>query len=131
MAKRPEQLLQRQIVRGLRLGFPAGWIVAAIPNGGGRTRIEGAILKGQGVLAGMPDIVILGCRHFDETSPLAEPVAVSAFLEVKAGKGRLSAVQQDIHDRLKALGHAVAVVRSWAEVVDRCRDWRLPLRVSA
>jgi hypothetical protein len=128
--KRPEQSLQRQIIRGLRLGFPPGWVIAAIPNGGGRTKIEGAILKGQGVLAGMPDIIICGCRHFDETSPLAEPVPVCAFLELKAGKGRLTAVQHDIHDRLKALGHAVAVVRSLEDAARCCQDWNLPLKVS-
>lgn len=35
----------------------------AIPNGGLRNKITGAILKREGVKAGVPDLHILGARH--------------------------------------------------------------------
>ena len=34
----------------------------AVPNGGGRSRIEGAIMKGEGVTAGVADLILLEAR---------------------------------------------------------------------
>ena len=57
-------------------------------------------MKWQGVLAGVPDLVIVtsgGRVH---------------FLEVKTEAGRLSADQRAVHERLVALGTPAAIVRS-------------------
>jgi hypothetical protein len=129
--KRPEEALQRAIIRGLRLGLPHGFMVHHSPNGGKRSKVEGAIFKALGTVPGWPDITIMGVRHFEDGKPLEAPEPVCCFMEVKAMSGRLTDAQMKCHDRLTDLGFKVAVVRSWNDVVDRCRAWQLPLRVSA
>jgi len=117
---RPEQIIHRQIVSGLRAGLPANWIVTHLANGGYRTKAEGGIFKSLGVLAGMPDILILG-----ET----EHGATAWFFEVKATeKGRLTDLQKAVHARLRELGFGVETVASWDQALRMARHWRLPLR---
>jgi hypothetical protein len=56
---RPEQQIQRAVFKHLALrGAPA--MFAFHPaNGGWRSRVEAAILKGMGVKAGVPDIIAI------------------------------------------------------------------------
>jgi hypothetical protein len=124
---KPEAALQRTIIQGLRVALPHGWIVAHVPNGGKRSEVEGAIFKAMGVVAGFPDILIMGVKYFGDD----EPQPVCCLIEVKAGKGRLSDAQLACHDRLSEMNFPVAVVRSWDETVSWCRAWGLPLRIDA
>lgn len=71
-----------------------------VPNGGFRTKAEAARLKWIGVLAGVLDLV------------LVLPEGRSAFWETKTPRGRLSDDQKAFIERLIALGHSWAVVRS-------------------
>jgi hypothetical protein len=71
-----------------------------VPNGGFRTKAEAARLKWIGVLAGVLDLV------------LVLPEGRSAFWETKTPHGRLSDDQKAFIERLIALGHSWAVVRS-------------------
>lgn len=58
--KRPEEVLHRACLDYLRATLPKPWIVWHTPNGGGRSKAEAGILKAMGVLAGMPDLFVLG-----------------------------------------------------------------------
>jgi hypothetical protein len=71
-----------------------------VPNGGLRTKAEAARLKWVGVLAGVLDLVLL------------LPSGRSAYWETKTPHGRLSDDQQAFIERLIALGHSWALVRS-------------------
>jgi hypothetical protein len=53
-----EQELQRSVVAHLKARAVPNTTYLHVPNGGGRSAIEGAILKGQGVKPGCPDILI-------------------------------------------------------------------------
>jgi hypothetical protein len=55
----PEDQIQRAVLEHLRIRGPRDAFVFAVPNGGGRSPIEGAIMKGLGVRAGVPDLVII------------------------------------------------------------------------
>lgn len=57
---RPEEQLHRAAVAYLRASLPKPWIVWHTPNGGGRSKAEAGILKAMGVLAGMPDLFVMG-----------------------------------------------------------------------
>lgn len=100
--KRPEQALQRRICDELlrplerdgRLSF------YAVPNGGWRSPVEAGIMVGQGVRAGIPDLVVL------------LPGGRSIYAELKADKGRLSPRQALWRDRLQELGFAWCLVKS-------------------
>jgi hypothetical protein len=91
-----EQVIQREIFRHLAIRGARGCFVFHVPNGGYRTPTEGAILKGQGVRAGVPDIfAIMGGRTF--------------AIEVKANGGRLSSAQAEALECLRAAGADAAV----------------------
>ena len=59
---RREERLQRALVAYLRLALPKPWLVFCVPNGGGRSKAEAGVFKALGVLAGMPDLFVLGPR---------------------------------------------------------------------
>ncbi|MFZ0094921.1 MAG: VRR-NUC domain-containing protein, partial [Pseudolabrys sp.] len=56
---RPEQVVQRALMQHLQLRGVRNLFAFHVPNGGGRSATEGAILKGMGVVAGVPDILII------------------------------------------------------------------------
>lgn len=97
-----ESQIQRAIVAALRA---RGLVCFAIPNGGARRHIEAAIMKGEGVQAGVPDLCV----------PM--PAARTVWLEVKAGRNKPTAAQDAMHARLRLLGHRVEVVRSVDEAM--------------
>lgn len=78
-AQRNEDSIQRDLLQWLKAVCPRA-LVFAVPNGEHRNKITAAKLKGQGVLAGAPDLVI---AHD----------GVIAFIEVKRSKGRQSPAQ--------------------------------------
>lgn len=87
-------------------------IVAAIPNGGQRDAREAANLKTQGVLAGMPDLIILF------------PGRIQVFIEMKApDEGRLSLAQKGLHPHIVGLGHTVLVAYSAEEALALLREF--------
>lgn len=55
--KHPESQLQQACVKWFRLQYPKyEKLLYAIPNGGARSKITAAILKGEGVVSGIPDL---------------------------------------------------------------------------
>ena len=56
---RPEQAIQRAVFDHLRQRGAPGTFAFHPPNGGWRSVIEAAILKGLGVVAGTPDVIVL------------------------------------------------------------------------
>lgn len=55
-----ESKIQQCCVRWFRLQYPALTLnLFAVPNGGARRRIEGAIMKAEGVTAGVADLLLL------------------------------------------------------------------------
>lgn len=75
-------------------------IVFHIPNGGQRDAREGANLKTQGVLSGVPDLEII-C-----------PGGKTFRIEMKAKDGRESVAQVQLREHMRALGHLVFVAYS-------------------
>ena len=58
-----ESQLQRQCVAWFRLQYPKhAKLLFAVPNGGGRSRVEAAIMKAEGVVAGVADLILLEPR---------------------------------------------------------------------
>ena len=100
--KRTEHVEQREFVRWFRQTFPAVRILA-IPNGSQRSRTTGAKLKAEGVVAGVPDLLV---------------PAWSLWIEMKrADGGTTSAVQKDWIEYLASVGHRVIVARGCADAI--------------
>lgn len=68
--------------------------IAANPNGGGRTKREGAKLKAEGVLPGIPDLFI---------------PTLNLWIEMKDEGGCVSPQQKEMIEWLNGIGH-IAVV---------------------
>jgi hypothetical protein len=83
---------------------PAAKLIYAIPNGGGRSKIEAAILKGEGVRRGMLDLHL----------PIRRGHCTGLYLELKAGRNGPSEDQDKWAGWLSAEGHHIAFVwDSW------------------
>ena len=110
--RRPEDRLQAQVIEFLRLSLPRH-VVFAVPNGGTRNVREAVNLKRCGVLAGMPDVGILG----DEGR--------SWWIELKSATGRLSKPQRAMLDTLRVMGVPVGLARSLEDVQALLTTWGL------
>lgn len=85
----------------------------AIPNGGRRTRREGARLKSEGVRRGVPDIF---CAY-----PASGYHGL--YIEMKSLTGRLSDEQKKFIEDCKALGYATCVAYSADEAFKAWMDY--------
>jgi hypothetical protein len=56
--QRPEQVIQRAVVAHLQTRGVPGVVFLHPANGGYRSATEGSILKGLGVVAGAPDVLL-------------------------------------------------------------------------
>lgn len=99
----PERVVQRAIIAYVRR-VCSGAIVGAITNeerGRGDTPLQrarfGMARKRSGVLTGLPDVLVL------------LPDGRTLLIEVKASGGVLSEAQAEMHERIRANGHAVGV----------------------
>lgn len=120
---RPEQVLQIAAINYLRLALP-DCIALHVPNGGKRGKVEAKILKAMGVLAGAPDILIVwGWLH---TGMLGG----AGWIELKAGKGKLSEAQEEFRDDCKRKGIFWAEARSLYDCERAVRSWGLRPRAS-
>ena len=112
---RREAPIQRAIVQWLRLQYPA-WIVHHAKNEinkrGKAIAIEIAQAKLAGSITGWPDLIVLPPSH---VGPI--------FFEVKAEGNYPTDAQRQVHDRLRALGYRVGIVRSVDDVADRLASW--------
>lgn len=79
---------------------PQAKYIYAIPNGGGRSKIEAAIMMGEGVRAGIPDLHL----------PIAVGPFHSLYVELKCGRNTPSDKQEKWLADLSSFGHATAVV---------------------
>jgi hypothetical protein len=119
----PESVEQRLFVQRWRLHpFTSKLPACAVPNGGRRSAREAAILKAEGVSAGVPDWL---CFH-PGMMPHGTP-CVGLALEFKRPDkpARTTLEQREWHDHLRQCGWRVEIVRSAAEawwVVEACYE---------
>ena len=96
----------------LRLRGAPGVFAFHPANGGWRSRIEAKILKGLGVIAGVPDVIaVKGGRTY--------------ALELKARGGRLSEAQTAAHTALCAAGAEVATSYGLDAALEQLERWGL------
>ena len=88
---------QKKFVARVRSFFP-DVIIFAVPNGGGRSPREGASLKAEGVLAGIPDLMI----------PEPRGGFNGLFIEMKRANVKSAPKhQREMMDSLRARGYKV------------------------
>jgi hypothetical protein len=100
--RRPEAAIQRAVFQHLRARAAPNVFAFHPANGGYRKPIEAAIMKGMGVVAGVPDIIAI---HDGRVYAL----------ELKPEGGRATPKQQEAIARMEAAGAFTAI----AEGLDR------------
>ena len=101
-----ESKLQSTCVKWFRLQYPHITLFA-IPNGGNRDAVTGAIMKREGALAGVADLFLM--------KPSTNYCGL--FIEMKAGKGKQSEKQLEFQQKALAAGYQYKVISSLDEFV--------------
>lgn len=83
--------------------WPELALMHAIPNGGRRDGRTGAMLKAEGVKAGVPDVCL----------PVARSGYHGLYLELKTQTGSASQAQRQWLRALQTQGYLAVVVRGW------------------
>lgn len=117
---KPEELLQIRLVSILREYARQDVVWFAVPNGEKRDKATAAKLWRMGVCAGVADLVFVidGLTH---------------FVELKAGKGRMSPEQDDFQqdaERAGAVYHCATGMAEAIAVLNRIGACRLALTIS-
>lgn len=109
-----ESNLQIACVRWFRLQFPSiAPLLFSVPNGGRRDAVTGAILKAEGAVAGVADLLLLlpsGDHH-------------GLCIEMKTEKGKQSDAQKEWQKAVEAAGYKYAVVRTFEQFADLIDDY--------
>ena len=107
-----EAIIQRQVFVHLRTRATPGVVAFHCPNGGYRRPVEAAILKGMGVLSGVPDVI-------------AVKRGQTYALELKAPNGRMSNVQHATCAALMKAGAMCAVAYGIDDALRQLEAWGL------
>jgi len=110
--RRSEQELQKAVLQHLAWRGVRGVFVFHYPAGGWRSPVEAAIFKSLGVVAGIPDIIIIYDGH-------------CFALELKAADGRLTSIQVDTQARMRAAGATVGTAVEIDAALELLERWGL------
>ncbi len=101
--------IQKNCVTWFRLQYPKlATLLFAVPNGGARNKTEAGILKGEGVTAGVSDLILL--------FPNSEHHALC--IEMKTPTGTQQDSQKAWQKRVEAAGYKYALCRSFEDFRD-------------
>lgn len=111
-----ESTLQKTCVSWFRAQYPDhALMLFAVPNGGGRSRIEASIMKGEGVTAGVADLILLEARGGYGA------LCIEMKTRDKASKQRPS--QKAWQEATERAGNLYAVVRDFVGFQAIVRDY--------
>jgi hypothetical protein len=108
----PEQQLQKAVLEHLAWRGVPGLFWFHVPNGGYRTAIEAAIFKSLGLIAGVPDLLLVHDGRL-------------YALELKVRGGRLSPTQAEVQERMRQASAIVAVATGIDEALAYLELWQL------
>jgi hypothetical protein len=99
-----ESKLQIAMVKWFRLQYP-DYVLYAIPNGGNRSAITGAIMKAEGTMAGVADLFLMQANKDFH----------GLYIEVKTPKGKQSPSQKLFELKAIERGYGYIVVKTFDE----------------
>jgi hypothetical protein len=110
--RQPEQEIQKAMLEHLHWRGVPRLFVFHYPAGGWRSSVEAAIFKSLGVVAGIPDLLIVYQGQL-------------YALELKTTYGRLTPTQIDTQQRMRAAGVIVATAVEIDAALDILEGWGL------
>lgn len=112
--KHNESKLQQTCVAWFRLQYPRyAELLVSIPNGGARNVVTGRILKLEGVVAGVADLML----------PIANKHHNNLFIEMKTEKGRQSPSQRAWQEKTESVGNKYVICRSLDDFMKTINDY--------
>ena len=109
-----ESEMQRSCKQWFDLQYPKlSRLLFAVPNGGARNSREAAIMKAEGVTAGVADMILLISRHGYGC----------LCIEFKTKDGCQSASQKEWQAAVEAAGNKYIVVRSVEQFVNEVKNY--------
>ena len=121
--KHEESVLQRQCVAWFRAQYPQyAMQLTHIPNEGNGNRVSGAIRKAEGVVRGVPDLMLL-MPSFYKDGKRSGCVCHGLGIEMKTTRGKQSQEQKDFQVMLNAAWYEYKLVRSLDEFRDVVNDY--------
>jgi hypothetical protein len=96
--------------------YPELRLLFAIPNGAARDKATGALLKREGVKAGVPDLCL----------PVARGGFNGLFIELKIGRNRPAERQAAWLDALTAEGYLAVACWGWCEAREVIEEYLTP-----
>ena len=116
-----EHRIQCACVRWFAYQYPQyEGLLFACPNGGARDKVTGAMLKAEGVIAGVADLILLvPSNHttLDDGRTWYRPIH-ALCIEMKTEKGRQSPEQKAWQKKIEAHGYKYAVCRSLDDFIE-------------
>lgn len=85
----------------------------AVPNGGARDAVTGRILKMEGVVAGVADLILLVPNKHHH----------ALLIEMKTEKGRQSASQREWQEKVEPFGYKYVICRSLKDFMKTIKDY--------
>ena len=111
-----ESALQRACVKWFRETWPEhAQMLFAVPNGGARSRVEAGIMKGEGVTAGVADLILLEAR--------GGWGALCIEMKTRAKGSRQRESQKAWQAAAERAGNRYVVIRSLEAFQAQCRDY--------
>ena len=107
-----ESQLQQNMIWWFRYAYPKHTLYA-IPNGGARSKTEGAIMKGEGVLSGVADMFLMHAAQGYH----------GLYIEVKTPKGRQTDSQKAFEKEAFSAGYKYVIVRSVEEFMKIANEY--------
>jgi hypothetical protein len=115
--KKNEHALQAMCVKWFRYAHP-GVMLFAVPNGGARSAVTGAVLKSEGALPGVADLFLCA------PSVNADGQSVHGlFIEMKTETGVWRKNQQEFAAAVRAAGYRYEVVRTFDRFAGLCDEY--------
>ena len=110
----PESELQRACVKWFRYQyFKLADMLFAIPNGGKRSPIEAAIMKGEGVRPGVADLFLMIPRHGH----------AGLWIEMKSESGKQTEYQKRFEDDAISQGYRYRICRTLPEFIEAINSY--------
>ena len=129
MKNHEESRMQQQCVAWFRAQYPQYGMLLTHPiNEGGRnTRVSGAIHKGEGTVAGVPDLLFFMPAVFLVELPKEKAMVMRTKhvlgIEFKTAKGKQSQEQKDFQKIFEAAENKYIVVRSFEQFRKEMNDY--------
>lgn len=116
MSRHLESQMQINCVRWFRYQFPQYQkLLFSVPNGGRRTATEAKILKAEGVVAGVSDLILLVPAHG----------FFALCIEMKVKPNKQSDYQKEWQTLVEGYGYQYAVIYTFEEFRDLVNEYLL------